>query len=249
MSSLVDNDEAFKVKVFQITNDIYPSIDHSSKKQIVDQPTSNFADMSSRGTINANDLNERADTDKENVHVGFTYHNQTEIADPSQNLALVPLPISADEALSFLQPNVLKSIEQWWKNEISGKRCLKNCIVSSPKTAYGFLGAMYGATIGTCVNVGVGSLLGAIVGGVAGAYKGEQMQKWLATQYFDLRPINALENAYEYMYLKEACTDAQLESRYRDMARLLHPDREGSTEDFQKLQYSLAIIKQARKHN
>jgi hypothetical protein len=143
----------------------------------------------------------------------------------------------------------LQSISSWWKGEISGKRCTKQIIDSSASILGGYAGGAAGCYIGTVIAPGYGTLIGSAIGGIAGSFTASTFSEWLTEYFFDLPKHIAVENAYRFLGLSLSCSNAEINTKYRALARQYHPDKGGKAEDFHTLQISVAIIKQARGQN
>ena len=100
--------------------------------------------------------------------------------------------------------------------------------------------------VGAAVLPGPGAWIGAIAGGMYGSTRAADWSKHLTEWLFDLPPTVALEKAYAYLEIKPSCTNTEVNVAYRHLALKYHPDKGGSAEAFQKLQFATAIIKQAR---
>ncbi|CAF1531489.1 unnamed protein product [Didymodactylos carnosus] len=146
----------------------------------------------------------------------------------------------------LLSWEALQSISLWWKGEISGQRCAKNIIDAASTVAGGVGGGALGSTIGTVISPGVGTFIGGLIGGMIGSNAVATLSKWLTEHLFDLPPTVALENAYNFLGLTASCTNSDINTAYRKLVLLYHPDKGGPPEYFYKLQYYVAIIKQAR---
>ncbi|CAF1539198.1 unnamed protein product [Didymodactylos carnosus] len=133
-----------------------------------------------------------------------------------------------------------------WNCEISDRRYVKNIIDATSAIVGGFAGGAAGIAIGNHLCSRVGTLIGGFTGGIIGTVGAAALSKWLTEYFFDLPPTVALEKAYSYLDLKARCTNTDINSAFKKLALEYHPDKGGSTEDFHKLQYAVAIIKQAR---
>lgn len=155
---------------------------------------------------------------------------------------LAPLAIAA----VLLSWEALKSISAWWKGEISGARCVANVINAGATIGGGFGGGALGTFLGTMVCPGVGTVIGGVAAGVLGSTAAAALSRWLTEYFFDLPPTVALEKAYEFLGLKASSTNAEINTQFKKLALIYHPDKGGSAQDFHKLQVSVAIIKESR---
>ncbi|XP_060599855.1 uncharacterized protein LOC132753408 isoform X2 [Ruditapes philippinarum] len=153
----------------------------------------------------------------------------------------------------YLAANVIMNIKRWWKGEITGVRCAKNIIDCGVRVAAGIGGGIGGEIIGASVGsffgpvgIGFGMVVGAIAGGMLAATTAESLCDRLTQWMFGLPKSEALEKAYTF--LGTSCNDSNsvVNSHYRRLALLYHPDKGGDAEKWTRLQYSMAIIKEAR---
>ena len=69
----------------------------------------------------------------------------------------------------------------------------------------------------------------------------------LTEAIFDLPKTAALDDAYKFLGLDHKATNDQINKRYRQLALIYHPDKEGGSEDkFIKLQSYVCIIRASR---
>ncbi|CAF1587942.1 unnamed protein product [Didymodactylos carnosus] len=93
---------------------------------------------------------------------------------------------------------------------------------------------------------GIGTLIGGTIGGFVGSVGTSSLSQGLTEYLFDLPQSVALENAYKFLNLSPSCSNDEINRSCRTLALRFHSDKDGKTEDFQKLQISVAIIKEAR---
>jgi hypothetical protein len=181
-----------------------------------------------------------------NVKAGkgsFIAVKTSKILADAQAMATTPPVVIVTVQLAW---KAVESISSWWKEDISGKRCVKQIIDTSAGVLGSYAGGAAGSTIGTVISPGYGTLVGAVVGGIAGSCGASTLSGWLTEHFFDLPKSVALENAYKFLNLLPSCSNTEINGRYKTLALQYHPDRGGKAEDFHKLQVSVAIIKQAR---
>lgn len=140
-----------------------------------------------------------------------------------------------------------RSIQRWWRGEISGERCIKNVLDSS----FTVVAGMGGGTAGAYYGAIVGGPPGAVLGGIAGAYVSatamNYLSDWITQKMFGLPKEEALENAYRYLGVEMTASNAEINTAFQTLVLKLHPDRkEGSHAEFYILQLNMGIIKQAR---
>lgn len=149
--------------------------------------------------------------------------------------------------------DVIKNISRWWKGEISGARCVKNIIDCGVSVAAGIAGGMGGEAIGAMIGSLAGPV-GTVVGGIAGAVVGSATASFTAqslcdrlTQWvFGLPKSEALDKAYSFLGVSANASNSDVNSRYRQLALQYHPDKGGDKEQWVQLQYSMAVIREAR---
>ncbi|XP_052778491.1 vasodilator-stimulated phosphoprotein-like [Mya arenaria] len=144
-------------------------------------------------------------------------------------------------------------ILRWWNGDISGQRCVKNITDCLAGIAGGVAGGVGGQTAGAMIGSlagPVGAFIGAAVGGVVGLAAASIGAKYLSAsitqRVFSLPPSEALENAYRCLGVDRSMSNEVINSRYRQLTLKHHPDRGGGRNEWDKLQYSLAIIREAR---
>lgn len=152
-----------------------------------------------------------------------------------------------------LANEVLQNIKRWWNGEIPGTLCVKNIIDSGVGVAGGVAGGiggnMAGAWIGAFfgpLGMAAGALGGAIAGSVIGSKTAEYLSDRLTVWIFGLPKEEALAKAYLFFELSSSASNSDINSRYRKLALEYHPDKGGDKEMWTKLQYYLAIIREAR---
>lgn len=138
------------------------------------------------------------------------------------------------------------NIRAWKKGEITGKRCAKNIIDDIASAIGAVAGSHLGASIGTAIYPGIGTVFGGIIGGLVGGVSAGILSDYLTQWIFGLPPTVALENAYNFLGVSPYCTNEEVNKVYHQLALKYHPDKGGSTEQFLRLQISVALIKQSR---
>ena len=142
--------------------------------------------------------------------------------------------------------DAFKSIYRWWKGEISGRRCAKIVIDSLVANTSGALvGWSAGVAAGTLLGP-IGMVIGGVVGGVIGFKGAECLADWLTRRIFDLPKDEAVENAFNFLGLKQNASTVDINKQFRELCLKYHPDKGGKAEDFYKLQHSMALIKFSR---
>ena len=149
-------------------------------------------------------------------------------------------------AAVYLSYTVIKNIRQWWKGEISGKRCAKNITDSIFTLGAGIGGSIGGALFGTLIVPGIGTLIGGIVGGVVSAAVIAHIVDFITQKFFGLPKDISLENAYRFLGVKMTASNAEVNTAFRKLCLKHHPDKGGRKEDFLSLQFHMSIIKEAR---
>ncbi len=149
---------------------------------------------------------------------------------------------------------ILNDIRRWWVGEITGERCVKNVIDNGVTVAAGLGGGSgggtLGATVGTAISPGFGTVVGAVLGAVVGAFfasiTAQTLCEMLTAWAFGLPQTEALENAYNFLGVSYTASINEINSRYRHLCLAYHPDKGGDPEKWVRLQYSMAIIREAR---
>ena len=155
---------------------------------------------------------------------------------------------------TYLAFDVIYNIRRWWRGEISGKRCAKNIVDCGASVAAGLAGgvggkvagAMVGGAVFGPVGVAAGALIGAVYGCVAASICAQALSDQLTQWFFDIPRSEALENAYRFLGLPASASNSEINTAYRRMALQYHPDKGGDRDKWTKLQYHLAIIREAR---
>ncbi|XP_052251115.1 uncharacterized protein LOC127858182 [Dreissena polymorpha] len=154
---------------------------------------------------------------------------------------------------AYLAYDVIVNIRRWWKGEISGTRCVKNIIDNGVSVAAGIAGGIGGEVIGAAVGsflgpIGtvVGAIGGAIIGGYGSSYAAHALSDRLTQWVFGLPKSEALERGYNFLGLPPNASNSDINSRYRQLALQYHPDKGGNPNKWTQLQYSLAVIREAR---
>ncbi|XP_072049526.1 uncharacterized protein [Amphiura filiformis] len=155
---------------------------------------------------------------------------------------------------AYLAYDIIKNIRRWWNNEITGTRCVKNIIDNGVSVAAGISCGIGGEMIGAAVGGGIAGPVGAAVGAIAGAVAGamgasiavhalsDKLTQWI----FGLPQSEALEASYNFLNVSPTASNSDINSRYRHLSRTYHPDRGGDPGRWTQLQYSLAVIREAR---
>ena len=154
----------------------------------------------------------------------------------------------------YLANDIILNIRRWWKGEITGKRCVKNIIDNGVGVAAGFGGAYVGELIGASlgglagpVGAAAGFIAGATIGGVSATFGAKHLCDRLTQWLFDLPQSEALENAYNFLKISPEASNSETNSRYRQLSLKYHPDKGGDRDDWTRLQYSMAIIREDRR--
>jgi DnaJ domain len=142
----------------------------------------------------------------------------------------------------YLSWEAFQSIRQWWRGEISGKRCAKQVIDATVTFAAGLGGGAGGAAIGSLAGP-VGSIAGALIGGLIVSITAEKCIDWLTQKIFDLPQDVAVERAYDYLGVKPSASNSDINAAFRRLCLLYHPDKGGNKEKFFELQSNMSIIK------
>ncbi|OQV16091.1 hypothetical protein BV898_09727 [Hypsibius exemplaris] len=150
-------------------------------------------------------------------------------------------------AVIFLGWEICDSIKKWYSGEISGLRCVKNITDASVTIGAGVGGGIGGAALGGLVAGPFGILLGGIVGGMVASSVANVVIDRITQSLFGVPKDIALENAYNFIGVKMTASNHDINQKYYALSRKCHPDRQnGNTEDFQILQFNMAVIKAAR---
>ena len=68
------------------------------------------------------------------------------------------------------------------------------------------------------------------------------LMQWI----FGLPKTEALEKAYKFLGVSQKASNSEINSRYRKLSLKYHPDKGGNGDDWTRLLYSLAVIREAR---
>ncbi len=157
--------------------------------------------------------------------------------------------------VAYLAFEVFVNIRRWWKEEITGVRCLKNIIDSGLSVAAGVAGGVGGEMLGVAaagffslgpVGIAIAAIGSAIAGSVLGATAAQTLSDKLTQWFFGIPKSEALENAYNFMEVPASSTNSDINKQFRRLASQYHPDKGVYADDWTKLQYSIAAIRQAR---
>nr|XP_012562326.2 uncharacterized protein LOC105847351 [Hydra vulgaris] len=141
--------------------------------------------------------------------------------------------------------DVVKSIFRWWNGEISGHRCCKNIVDSLCTTVASVVGGISGAAIGTLLGP-AGTVVGGIIGGIISASAANALSDRMTQRLFGVPKDEALENAFRFFNLDVRASNHEINTAYRKMCLLHHPDKGGNSKDFHYVQVNMAIIKAAK---
>ncbi|XP_052782488.1 uncharacterized protein LOC128218814 [Mya arenaria] len=163
--------------------------------------------------------------------------------------------VKVDLVVCSLAFDVIQNIKRWWKGEISETRCVKNILDCGLSVAAGIVGGIGGEVVGmgfgSMIAGPVGGVIGAIAGAVVGsacALTGAQVLADRLTQWiFGLPKSEALANAYLFLRLPPSSSNSEINTQYRKLALQYHPDKGGDKDKWTQLQYSLAVIREARR--
>jgi hypothetical protein len=136
----------------------------------------------------------------------------------------------------------IKSLKQWWKGEISGKRCAKQVIDGTATFAAGVGGGFGGAAVGSILGP-IGAIGGAIIGGWIASSGAEMVIDWLTQKLFDLPKEVATEKAYNYLGKNPSSSNSEINTAFRQLCLKHHPDKGGDVAKFLELQSSMGMIK------
>jgi DnaJ domain len=142
----------------------------------------------------------------------------------------------------YLGWEAIKSLKQWWKGEISGKRCAKQVIDATVSFGAGLAGGVAGAAIGSFAGP-VGTLAGSVIGGLITSTVAEKLIDWLTQKIFDLPKDVAVEKAYDFLGVKPSASNTEINAAFRRLCLQYHPDKGGDQEKFIQLQSQMGLIK------
>lgn len=154
-----------------------------------------------------------------------------------------------------LSYEILQYIKRWWNGEISGSFCVKKIIDCGAGVAGGVAGGIGFTMAGTwmCTVAGPVGLIGAVVGTVVASIIASKTAEYLSgrlTEWiFGLPREETLARAYEFLNLSSSASNSDINSRYRHLALVYHPDRGGNRDMWLRLQYYVAVIRQARENS
>lgn len=111
----------------------------------------------------------------------------------------------------------------------------------------GVIGAkVAGALIGGAIGGPLGMLFVVYGGTVFGYMCGFKTARCISEWIFGLPKQEALAKAYEFLELSSSASNSDINSRYRYLALKYHPDKGGDRDMWTKLQYCVAVIREAR---
>lgn len=140
----------------------------------------------------------------------------------------------------------ISNILRWYRGEITGKRCVKNCIDSLASIGFGVGGGMGGAAIGSLVFPVWGTIVGGIIGGITSAQVASVLSDKLTRNLFDLPVKEAVEKAYNFFSVSHRAPNDEINRKFRAMCLQHHPDKGGNVADFHDVQFNMAVIRTAR---
>ena len=142
-------------------------------------------------------------------------------------------------AIELLTAETVLDIHRWWKNEISGGECAKNFVKNSARSGGLGTGIYIGGKIAKHFFPFIpgSSIIAKIVGG----YFGMQATDYLIESLFNNSPKDkVLEEAYEFFDLEEnAASIYEINQSFYRLANQFELD----TDNFQKLQFYMSVIK------
>lgn len=157
----------------------------------------------------------------------------------------LPKNIGVKLAVAVIAWEAVVNIREWWDGDITGKRCAKNVLDCLSSMAGGYAGAAGGVYVGA-VGGPVGIVAGALVGGLMGSAATASLSDWATQCLFDVPKSVALENAYDYLGVSQTVSNAEVNTSYKRLCLVYHPDKGGSDEAFHKLQLSLEVVRNHR---
>lgn len=152
---------------------------------------------------------------------------------------------------------------KWWQGRINGKevgrRIVRNVTVNSTAVVGGAGGSAVGGAIGTAVFPGTGTVIGSVIGGVCGSISfgtlvNDKFEDWWrgyhVTYVKDSKEL--LEISLEYFgFSKNDLKDYDklnmdtMTHKYREYAKVYHPDKGGTKEEWIALVNHFAIVTDA----
>jgi hypothetical protein len=161
----------------------------------------------------------------------------------------------------------LSNFPQTFQDEIV-HRCAKNIIDSLAKLSGGLSrGDVTKAAAGSSIVTGIGMaivaifvacalvnpiviviglVIGAVVVWVALTTTATRLSDWLTQKISTSSKDVDIENAHKILGLENGASNEEIISNFRRLAVKYHPDKGGSSDDWQKLQVSLAVIKMTK---
>ncbi|CAB4037675.1 Hypothetical predicted protein, partial [Paramuricea clavata] len=149
-------------------------------------------------------------------------------------------------AAVYLTCSAYVNIRRWWRDEISGERCIKNLLDTTFTIGAGVVGGFAGAAIGSFVAGPFGAAIGSLVGGWVSAAGMKCLSDVMTRRMFGLPKEEAVENAYRYLGVEMADSNAEINTAFRKLCLKHHPDKGGNEADFFIVQCNMGIIRQAR---
>ena len=143
---------------------------------------------------------------------------------------------------------VINNIHRWWQNEITGKECAKNIVDNGFSHLAGMGGAAAGAAAGSFLGI-PGILIGGAFGGAVGILAASSAIDRITQWFFGSPKEVALQNAYRFLQVDSKSSNDQINHRFKELALKYHPDKGGRREDWDQLQLSMGIIREARGEN
>ena len=137
-------------------------------------------------------------------------------------------------------------ISRWWKEEITGKRCVKNIIDKSAGAACVIGGGYFLAHLARAYSPVWGPVVGGVVGGALGYEVCFAISDWATQKIFGVPKEEALENAYRFLGLPCDATNNEINETFRGLTLKYHPKNGGNGEDWHNLQISMSVIKASK---
>mmetsp|Transcript_7129 Transcript_7129/g.18549 ORF Transcript_7129/g.18549 Transcript_7129/m.18549 type:complete len:345 (-) Transcript_7129:935-1969(-) len=138
----------------------------------------------------------------------------------------------------------VRAIKQWYIGEMSGSRAatvVGGAALGALSTA---AGQSLGATMGTVCGGPIGCVIGSLVGAVVGGIGGRSLANQLGSTFFNLPKDVAVENAYITLDVPLNASVGEINSAYRALALLHHPDRPGGNAvHFKKVCLAVELIR------
>ena len=142
------------------------------------------------------------------------------------------------------------NVKKWWNGEITGKRCAKSIIDDGAKAGGAIGGAAGGAWIGSAIGGPIGMAKEASLELVCRSCNSKCTLRVIDGSNIRFTQDCSARRCLQILGTRPEASNDQINKRYRQLALVYHPDKEGGREDkFIKLHSYVCIIRASREYN